>query len=152
MATNSQPVVSLKPEMETIKVENEQKPNDVEQGDNTIDINRSNTSEKTSSENTQHSINESVKESGTKTTETTKTNEDSTSETTTQSGTKETSIDSTKNKDSNVTEKETGKGKEGDGVSLCCLQAGGKDRRAAWSRGAGDGARPYPERRRPLSL
>ena len=38
MATNSQPVVSLKPEMETIKVENEQKPNDVEQGDNTIDI------------------------------------------------------------------------------------------------------------------
>ena len=76
--------------------------------DNTIDINRSNTSEKISSENTQHSINESVKESGTKTTETTKTNEDSTSETTTQSGTKETSIDSTKNKDSTETLKETG--------------------------------------------
>lgn len=76
--------------------------------DNTIDINRTNTSEKTTSENVQHSINESVKETGTKTKETTKTNEDSTSETTKESGTKETSIDSTKNKDSNITEKETG--------------------------------------------
>ena len=76
--------------------------------DNTIDINKTDTSEKTKNETTQHSINESVKETGTKNKEGTKTNEDSTSETTTQTGTKDTNIDSTKNKDSNVTEKETG--------------------------------------------
>ena len=45
MATNSQSVVPLKPEIETVKVENEQKPNDLEAGDNTIDIKPSPTAE-----------------------------------------------------------------------------------------------------------
>lgn len=76
--------------------------------DNTIDINKTDTSEKTKNETTQHSINESEKETGTKSKEGTKTNEDSTSETIKETGTKDTNIDSTKNKDSNVTEKETG--------------------------------------------
>ena len=76
--------------------------------DNTIDINKTDTSEKSKNETTQHSINETQKESGTKNREGTKTNQDSTSETTTQTGTKNTSIDSSKNKNSNETLKETG--------------------------------------------
>ena len=76
--------------------------------DNTIDVNKTDTSEKYKNESAQHLINESEKETGTKTKEGTKTNEDASIETTRQTGTKETGIDSTKNKDSNVTEKETG--------------------------------------------
>ena len=76
--------------------------------DNTIDINRTNSSQKYKNDSSQRSINESEKETGTKTKESTKTNEDATLETTRQTGTKDTSVESSKNKDSNITEKETG--------------------------------------------